>query len=59
MEIEWNILLRLLVAGLLGGLVGFEREFRAKEAGIVHQSKMEDAMTSILEVAKGLTIEIS
>jgi len=34
MEIEWNLLLRLLVAGLLGGLVGFEREFRAKEAGL-------------------------
>ena len=34
MEIEWNLLLRLLVAGLLGGLVGFEREFRATEAGL-------------------------
>ena len=34
MEIEWNYILRLLVAGLLGGLIGFEREFRAKEAGV-------------------------
>ena len=34
MVIEWNLILRLLIAGLLGGLVGFEREFRAKEAGL-------------------------
>ena len=34
MTIEWNLILRLFVAGLLGGLVGFEREFRAKEAGL-------------------------
>ncbi len=26
--------MRLLVAGLLGGAIGFEREFRAKEAGV-------------------------
>lgn len=26
--------MRLLIAGLLGGLIGFEREFRAKEAGL-------------------------
>ena len=31
---EWNFILRLLVAGLLGGAIGFEREFRAKEAGV-------------------------
>ena len=34
MTIEWNFILRLLVAGLLGGAIGFEREFRAKEAGV-------------------------
>lgn len=34
MTIEWNYILRLLVAGLLGGAIGFEREFRAKEAGV-------------------------
>ena len=34
MVIEWNSILRLFIAGLLGGLIGFEREFRAKEAGL-------------------------
>ena len=34
MEIDWNLILRLVVAGLLGGLIGFEREIRAKEAGV-------------------------
>ena len=34
MDIPWNFILRILVAGLLGGLIGFEREFRAKEAGV-------------------------
>ena len=34
MEIEWNLILRILIAGLLGGLMGFEREIRAKEAGV-------------------------
>ena len=34
MTIEWNFILRLFVAGLLGGAIGFEREFRAKEAGV-------------------------
>ena len=34
MEIQWNFILRILIAGLLGGLIGFEREFRAKEAGL-------------------------
>ncbi|MBP5486488.1 MAG: MgtC/SapB family protein [Bacteroidales bacterium] len=32
--IEWNYILRIFVAGLLGGVIGFEREFRAKEAGV-------------------------
>ncbi|MBR7004999.1 MAG: MgtC/SapB family protein [Bacteroidales bacterium] len=31
---EWNYILRIFVAGLLGGAIGFEREFRAKEAGV-------------------------
>ena len=31
--INWEILLRLLVAAALGTLVGLEREYRAKEAG--------------------------
>ena len=34
MTIEWNFILRIFIAGLLGGLIGFEREFRAKEAGV-------------------------
>ena len=34
MDIPWNLILRLFVAGLLGGLIGFEREVRAKEAGV-------------------------
>ena len=34
MDIPWDFILRILVAGLLGGLIGFEREFRAKEAGV-------------------------
>lgn len=32
--IDWYLILRLVIAGLLGGLVGLERELRAKEAGI-------------------------
>ena len=34
MTIEWSFILRLLIAGLLGGIIGLEREFRAKEAGL-------------------------
>ena len=34
MTIGWNLILRLFVAGILGGLIGFEREIRAKEAGV-------------------------
>ena len=34
MEIDWNLILRLVMAGLMGGLIGFERELRAKEAGL-------------------------
>ena len=32
MTIDWTFIMRILVAGLLGGLIGLEREFRAKEA---------------------------
>ena len=31
---EGNFLLRLLVACLLGTLIGLDREYRAKEAGV-------------------------
>ena len=34
MAIDWNLILRLFMGGLMGGLIGLEREFRAKEAGI-------------------------
>lgn len=34
MAISWNFILRILIAGLLGGVIGFEREVRAKEAGL-------------------------
>ncbi len=29
-----ELILRLFIAGVLGGLIGFEREFRSKEAGL-------------------------
>ncbi len=34
MTIDWSLILRLLLAGVMGGLIGLEREFRAKEAGV-------------------------
>lgn len=30
----WDFVLRLIVAGVLGGIVGWDREYRAKEAGL-------------------------
>lgn len=33
MTIDWNLIFRLLLAGVMGGLIGLERELRAKEAG--------------------------
>ena len=30
----WDFVLRLVVAGVLGGIVGWDREYRAKEAGL-------------------------
>ena len=33
MTIDWNLILRLFVGGLMGGLIGLEREIRAKGAG--------------------------
>lgn len=29
----WDFILRLFIAGLLGAVVGLDREYRAKEAG--------------------------
>ena len=34
MSFDWVMIFRLVVAGFLGGLIGLEREFRAKEAGV-------------------------
>lgn len=34
MNIDWVLIFRLVAAGLMGGLIGLEREFRAKEAGV-------------------------
>lgn len=34
MTTDWILITRLVIAGLLGGLIGVEREFRAKEAGV-------------------------
>lgn len=34
MEIDWDLILRLFLGGMMGGLIGLEREFRAKEAGL-------------------------
>lgn len=33
MFIDWELILRLFLGGVMGGLIGLEREFRAKEAG--------------------------
>lgn len=33
-QFDWILIFRLVAAGLLGGLIGMEREFRAKEAGV-------------------------
>ncbi len=34
MAFDWVLIFRLFAAGVLGGLIGLEREFRAKEAGV-------------------------
>ena len=34
MTFDWILITRLVIAGLLGGIIGVEREFRAKEAGV-------------------------
>ena len=34
MTIDWVLILRLFCAGLFGGIIGLEREIRAKEAGL-------------------------
>ena len=34
MIIDWTLITRLVIAGLLGAVIGVEREFRAKEAGV-------------------------
>ena len=31
---EWNFILRLCVAGLCGTVIGLDREYRVKDAGI-------------------------
>ena len=33
MDLTWEFVLRIFVAALLGGVIGLEREYRAKEAG--------------------------
>ena len=33
MDMTWEFILRIFVAALLGGAIGLEREYRAKEAG--------------------------
>ena len=32
--IEWSFIFRLFIAGMLGGLIGLERELRAKDVGV-------------------------
>ena len=34
MDITWEFILRIFVAAMLGGAIGLEREYRAKEAGL-------------------------
>ena len=33
MDMSWELILRIFVAAVLGGIIGLEREYRAKEAG--------------------------
>ena len=33
MEMEWDLILRLCVAGLCGTVIGLDREYRVKDAG--------------------------
>jgi len=62
-SVSWMLCVRLLVAALLGGLIGLEREYRAKEAGLkthflvalgsalfmlVSQFGVSDALSSLL-----------
>ena len=49
MQTEFHILLRLLVAGVLGGLVGYERQWTGKRAGL--RTHMLVAMGSTLFVS--------
>jgi putative Mg2+ transporter-C (MgtC) family protein len=35
MDMTWEFILRIFVAALLGGAIGLEREYRAKEAGLL------------------------
>jgi putative Mg2+ transporter-C (MgtC) family protein len=34
MDMTWEFIIRIFVAALLGGAIGLEREYRAKEAGM-------------------------
>lgn len=36
MMLNFDFVLRLLVAGILGAIIGLDREYRAKEAAIAH-----------------------
>ena len=33
MSLKYELIIRVIVGGILGGVIGFEREKRAKEAG--------------------------
>ena len=35
----WDFFFRLLVAGVLGAIIGLDREYRAKEAGSISESR--------------------
>ncbi len=45
---EYEFILRIFIASVLGGLIGLEREYRAKEAGLVSAYGFGDSMTSDL-----------
>ena len=34
MFMNWDFVLRIFIAGILGGIIGIEREYRSKEAGL-------------------------
>ncbi len=51
-SLEWEWMLRILIAGLLGGIIGYERHNRSKEAGIRTHAIVAIAAALIMVVSK-------